>query len=98
VRVDAEREPRVGVAEVLGDGLHRLAGVDQHGRVEVPERVHAVLAGRLDAGDLEGGLPDVPVEVRPVDRVVLPCVEEEPALADGEALEMVGQRPGDVIR
>jgi hypothetical protein len=33
------------VPEVLRKGLDALPGVQEHGRVEVPERVHAVLAG-----------------------------------------------------
>lgn len=45
VRVHLQRQPRVGVPEVLRKGLDALPGVQEHGRVEVPERVHAVLAG-----------------------------------------------------
>ena len=49
VCVDAKREPRVAVTEVRAQGSDALAGVQQHGGVEVPESVHAVLAG--------GGVP-----------------------------------------
>ncbi|MFI1144978.1 hypothetical protein [Streptomyces sp. NPDC020780] len=56
------------MAEVRAQRLDVLAGVQKHRRVEVPQRVHAVLAGglvalagprlRQDAGLHECGLPD----------------------------------------
>jgi Protein of unknown function (DUF3631) len=44
VRVHPQREASVGVPEVLRDGLHRLARIEQTAGVEVPQRVHAVAA------------------------------------------------------
>lgn len=45
VHVHLQRQPRIGVSEVLGKSLDALSGVQEHGGVEVPERVHAVLPG-----------------------------------------------------
>src|SRR5436190_6905991 len=75
--VDTEREARVGVPEVLSDGLHRLAGVDEHGGVEVAQRVHAVRSTRLDVCRADGWTPDPWVEVGAVERLVLPAREEQ---------------------
>lgn len=43
----------------------------------VPERVHAGGPGGLDASPLDRWPPDVPVEVRPVDRVALPAEDQQ---------------------
>ena len=50
MRVDAQGEARVGVSQVLRQGPDRLPRVEQDACVEVPERVHAVFAGRFDPG------------------------------------------------
>jgi hypothetical protein len=57
VGVDPKGETRVGVSEMLGHRLHGLAGVDEHRRVEVPERVHAVGATGFDASGDKCGPP-----------------------------------------
>jgi hypothetical protein len=67
VGVDAEGEAWIRVTEVVGDGSHGLAAIDEDRGVEVAEGVHAVGSGRLHAGDLERLLPDV--RVRPVDGI-----------------------------
>lgn len=46
VRVHPQCQRRVGVPQVLADGLDALPSI-QNGRVEVPQSVHAVLASRL---------------------------------------------------
>ena len=56
--VDAQGEAGVGVAEVLGDGLDGLAGVDEHGGVEVAEGVHAVAHPFVDARLLQCRAPE----------------------------------------
>lgn len=78
VRVHPQREPRFVVPEVVTQRLDVLAGVQQDRRVEVPERVHTVLACRLvtftrprlgdRTGGDEGGLPNAVVEMGPSDR------------------------------
>lgn len=67
-------EPGVAVTEIRAERLDVLAGVEEHGCVEVPQRVHSVLAGRLvplallgprnDAGLDEGEFPHAGVENR----------------------------------
>lgn len=89
--VDPEGEAGVGVAEVVGDGADGLAGVDEHGSVEVAQRVHAVVPSGRDAGGLEGGLPGVGVEVVAVDRLALPAREHEVVAFGRPSAEVLGQ-------
>ena len=42
MRVGPQREARIGVAQVLGQGLDRLATVEQHRGIEVPKRVKSL--------------------------------------------------------
>lgn len=63
------------MTEVRAESLDVLAGVEEHGRVEVPQRVYSVLAGCLvplvliglwnHTGLDEGGFPYAGVEVGP---------------------------------
>lgn len=48
MRVEAEGKAGVGVTEVLGDGLHGFAGVDEHLGVEVPQCVYSIVRAGLD--------------------------------------------------
>ncbi len=75
--VDAEREARICVSEVLRDGLHRLSGVDENRCIEVAQSVHAVLAPGLDSGSPQRRVPDVRVEVVAIERLVLAADEDE---------------------
>ncbi len=91
MRVDAEREPRVRMSEVLRHRLEGLTGVDEHRRVEVPERMHAVRAGRLEARTHERRLPDVRVEVVAVERLALAAREHERVPASRMQPQVLGE-------
>ena len=69
MRVDTQGEFRVGVSEVLGDGVGLLTGVDEYGGIEVLEGVHAVAASRFDVtrgkGESPSGAPQVHLALRP---------------------------------
>jgi len=77
VGIDTQREPRVGVPQVLGEGAYRLASVEQHAGVEVPQCVHAVLAGRQEAGGEQRRLPDLRVDVVALQRCGLSSRQEQ---------------------
>ncbi len=96
--VDAEGEAGVRVAEVLGDGLDGSAGIDEHGGVEVPQGVHAVVSAGLDTGGHEGAVPDAVVEVVAVERLVLPAGEHEILASCRVPAQVLGQLEGDGVR
>jgi hypothetical protein len=63
VRVDAERDRRVGVAELARDEDDVQALGDQERGEAVPERMEREPAGRLQSGPLDGiaeAVADVP--------------------------------------
>jgi hypothetical protein len=65
--VGPEGETRIGVAEVLAQRQDRLARIKERTRVEVAQRVAAVLALGLNTGSDERRTPDLRVEVVPVE-------------------------------
>ena len=77
MRVDAQGEARVGVSQVLRQGPDRLPRVEQDTCVEVPERLHAILAGRVDPGQNQGRLPHLRIDVVPLQGGPLPRRQEQ---------------------
>lgn len=73
VRVQAQSETRIGVAEMVGHCPDTVAVVEEYGREVVPQRAHAVFANGLDARRSQRWLPDVVVQVVAVDRRRLPA-------------------------
>ncbi len=86
------------MAQVLGHGLHRLSGVYENRRVEVPEGVHAVGSAWFDAGGEKCWPPDVGVEVVPVERLVFPAREHELPGPCRELAKVLGQLDGGRLR
>jgi len=78
VGVDAQGEPRVVMAQVLGHRPDVDAILQQRARVVVPRRVHAVVPRGRHAGRVERGFPHMPVEVRAGQRRPLPGREQQP--------------------
>lgn len=82
------------MAEVLGHGAGRLAGVDERRGVEVAECVHAIASSRLHTGGDKGGAPDVAIDVVAVERLVLPTGEDEIVVTCGEPAQVLRELHG----
>src|SRR5437764_8045973 len=77
VGVHAQGEARVGMTQIVGYRSHGLAGIDEYGRVEVPQSMHAVLTRLLHTSSGERLLPHVRIEVAAIDGLVLPRREDQ---------------------
>jgi hypothetical protein len=79
------------VPQVLAQGLDALPRVQEHGGVEVPEGMHAVLMSERYAGRSESRTPHGPVETEAV-QPLTPSVDEQQRGRDGRAVRALLRR------
>ncbi len=95
VGVDPQGEPRIGVAQILGQGPDRHPTIEQHRGVVVAQGVHLILTRGLETGLAQRGLPDLVVVVGPLDQAALPAKQDA---AFGWVLaDVLGNRHGHDI-